>query len=176
MLTVQNFLLMSIICQKKYGIIFWEQILWIIFSFFSFVDLRWAQLYVILVLSWFCVYPRIGLSLKSAIIFIRFKCNHCHVMSVPQPVTQSVMFLRLSWCDPGMWISHNLYKRVFFMCLKYHWPLNALGPLCLWQCFKNEIFWLMGILKMIKIMKEPSLLLLIICSRTLCTLHLMARV
>ena len=29
MLTVQNFLLMSIICQKKYGIIFWEQILWI---------------------------------------------------------------------------------------------------------------------------------------------------
>ena len=27
MLTVQNFLLMSIICQKKYGIIFWEQIL-----------------------------------------------------------------------------------------------------------------------------------------------------
>ena len=50
MLTVQNFLLMSIICQKKYGIIFWEQILWIIFSFFSFVDLRWAQLYVSLVL------------------------------------------------------------------------------------------------------------------------------
>ena len=65
-------------------------------------------------------------AIESAIVFTRFKSNHCLVMSVPRPS-----------------VSHSVS--------------NALGLLCLWQSFKNRIFWLMGIIKRIMIIKSvPS--------------------
>ena len=39
MLSTQKVLLMSRFVEKKYGITFWKQILWIIYSVFSFADL-----------------------------------------------------------------------------------------------------------------------------------------